>query len=130
MATANSDRPIAALHRIPPGADAVHALVIAVDHLQWCVVRLWSCHWRGCRWFLDHRAPSRPQLPNQKKLSIRQSARGDHFAAMEQPEALAHELREFFRPLQRPWPELARGRRCDRKAAHIVACDQLGDQPG
>jgi hypothetical protein len=50
------------------------------------------------------------------------------FAA--QPEALAHELREFFRRLQRPWPELTRGRRCDRKAAHIVACDQLGDQPG
>jgi microsomal epoxide hydrolase len=26
--------------------------------------------------------------------------RGGHFAAMEQPEALAHELREFFRPLR------------------------------
>ena len=28
------------------------------------------------------------------------------------------------------WLELARGRWCDRKAAHIVACDQIGDQPG
>jgi pimeloyl-ACP methyl ester carboxylesterase len=27
--------------------------------------------------------------------------RGGHFAAMEQPEALAHEIREFFRPLTR-----------------------------
>ena len=27
-------------------------------------------------------------------------AGGGHFAAMEQPEALAHELREFFRPLR------------------------------
>ena len=26
--------------------------------------------------------------------------RSGHFAAMEQPEALAHELREFFRPLR------------------------------
>ena len=26
--------------------------------------------------------------------------RGGHFAAMEQPEPLAHELREFFRPLR------------------------------
>ncbi len=28
--------------------------------------------------------------------------RGGHFAALEQPEALAHEVREFFRPLRRP----------------------------
>jgi pimeloyl-ACP methyl ester carboxylesterase len=28
-------------------------------------------------------------------------ARGGHFAAMEQPEALAAEIREFFRPLRR-----------------------------
>ena len=28
--------------------------------------------------------------------------RGGHFAAMEQPEALAHEIREFFRPLREP----------------------------
>ena len=27
-------------------------------------------------------------------------ARGGHFAAMEQPEALAHEIIEFFRPLR------------------------------
>jgi len=27
--------------------------------------------------------------------------RGGHFAAMEQPEALAAEMREFFRPLRR-----------------------------
>jgi hypothetical protein len=27
-------------------------------------------------------------------------------------------------------PELVADFRCDRKAAHIVACDQLGDQPG
>jgi len=27
--------------------------------------------------------------------------RGGHFAALEQPEALARELREFFRPLRR-----------------------------
>jgi microsomal epoxide hydrolase len=26
--------------------------------------------------------------------------RGGHFAALEQPEALAHEIREFFRPLR------------------------------
>jgi microsomal epoxide hydrolase len=26
--------------------------------------------------------------------------RGGHFAAMEQPEALTHEVREFFRPLR------------------------------
>jgi microsomal epoxide hydrolase len=26
--------------------------------------------------------------------------KGGHFAAMEQPEALAHEMREFFRPLR------------------------------
>jgi pimeloyl-ACP methyl ester carboxylesterase len=26
--------------------------------------------------------------------------KGGHFAAMEQPEALAHEIREFFRPLR------------------------------
>jgi hypothetical protein len=26
--------------------------------------------------------------------------RGGHFAALEQPEALAHEVREFFRPLR------------------------------
>jgi pimeloyl-ACP methyl ester carboxylesterase len=26
--------------------------------------------------------------------------RGGHFAAMEQPQALAHEIREFFRPLR------------------------------
>jgi pimeloyl-ACP methyl ester carboxylesterase len=26
--------------------------------------------------------------------------RGGHFAAMEQPDALAQELREFFRPLR------------------------------
>jgi microsomal epoxide hydrolase len=26
--------------------------------------------------------------------------RGGHFAAMEQPEVLAHEIREFFRPLR------------------------------
>ena len=29
-------------------------------------------------------------------------ARGGHFAAMEQPEALAREVREFFRPLRGP----------------------------
>ena len=28
--------------------------------------------------------------------------RGGHFAAMEQPEALAQEMREFFRPLRHP----------------------------
>jgi pimeloyl-ACP methyl ester carboxylesterase len=28
--------------------------------------------------------------------------RGGHFAALEQPEALAHEVSEFFRPLRRP----------------------------
>jgi len=28
--------------------------------------------------------------------------RGGHFAALEQPEALAAEVREFFRPLRRP----------------------------
>jgi microsomal epoxide hydrolase len=27
--------------------------------------------------------------------------KGGHFAAMEQPAALAHEIREFFRPLRR-----------------------------
>jgi microsomal epoxide hydrolase len=27
--------------------------------------------------------------------------RGGHFAAMEQPEALAREVQEFFRPLRR-----------------------------
>jgi microsomal epoxide hydrolase len=27
--------------------------------------------------------------------------RGGHFAALEQPEALAREIREFFRPLRR-----------------------------
>jgi pimeloyl-ACP methyl ester carboxylesterase len=27
--------------------------------------------------------------------------RGGHFAAMEQPDALAQEVREFFRPLRR-----------------------------
>jgi pimeloyl-ACP methyl ester carboxylesterase len=27
--------------------------------------------------------------------------RGGHFAALEQPNALAHEVREFFRPLRR-----------------------------
>ena len=27
--------------------------------------------------------------------------RGGHFAAMEQPDALAHEVRAFFRPLRR-----------------------------
>ena len=26
--------------------------------------------------------------------------KGGHFAAMEQPDALAHEVREFFRPLR------------------------------
>jgi microsomal epoxide hydrolase len=26
--------------------------------------------------------------------------RGGHFAAMEQPDALAHDIREFFRPLR------------------------------
>jgi len=26
--------------------------------------------------------------------------RGGHFAALEQPEALAHEIREFYRPLR------------------------------
>jgi pimeloyl-ACP methyl ester carboxylesterase len=26
--------------------------------------------------------------------------RGGHFAALEQPAALAHEIREFFRPLR------------------------------
>jgi len=26
--------------------------------------------------------------------------RGGHFAAMEEPELLAHDLREFFRPLR------------------------------
>jgi microsomal epoxide hydrolase len=26
--------------------------------------------------------------------------RGGHFAALEQPDALAHEIREFFRPLR------------------------------
>lgn len=26
--------------------------------------------------------------------------KGGHFAALEQPEALAHEIREFFRPLR------------------------------
>jgi pimeloyl-ACP methyl ester carboxylesterase len=26
--------------------------------------------------------------------------RGGHFAALEQPDALAHEVREFFRPLR------------------------------
>jgi pimeloyl-ACP methyl ester carboxylesterase len=28
-------------------------------------------------------------------------SRGGHFAAMEQPEALANEVREFFKPLRR-----------------------------
>jgi pimeloyl-ACP methyl ester carboxylesterase len=28
--------------------------------------------------------------------------RGGHFAALEQPEALANEVREFFRPLRHP----------------------------
>ena len=27
--------------------------------------------------------------------------KGGHFAALEQPEALAHEIRAFFRPLRR-----------------------------
>jgi hypothetical protein len=42
------------LHRIPPRANATHTLVIAVDHLQRCAVRLRSWHrrvwrriWRG-----------------------------------------------------------------------------------
>src|SRR5215470_3148108 len=57
-ASKDSDRSSAALHRIPPGADAGHTLIIAVDHLQRCVVRLWSWHWRGWRriwrrWFTD-----------------------------------------------------------------------------
>ena len=39
----------AALHRIPPGADAAHALVIAVDHLQRYVGRLGSRHRRVIR---------------------------------------------------------------------------------
>src|SRR5262249_33775711 len=40
VATVNSDRSTSALHRIPPRANAAHTLVIAVDHLQRCVVRL------------------------------------------------------------------------------------------
>ena len=32
-ATQFSDGSAAALHRVPPGADAAHALVIALDHL-------------------------------------------------------------------------------------------------
>src|SRR5262249_3104006 len=47
VATVNSDRSTSALHRIPPGANAAHTLVIAVDHLQRCVVRLRSWHRRG-----------------------------------------------------------------------------------
>src|SRR5262249_30118340 len=53
VATVSSDRSTSALHRIPPGANAAHTLVIAVDHLQRAVVRLRSWHrgiWR--RWSL------------------------------------------------------------------------------
>src|SRR5262249_7653785 len=48
-ANVESNWSTAALHRIPPGADAAHPLVIAVDHLQRCVVRLGSRHRRVIR---------------------------------------------------------------------------------
>jgi pimeloyl-ACP methyl ester carboxylesterase len=32
---------------------------------------------------------------------VERRPRGGHFAALEQPEALANEVREFFRPLRR-----------------------------
>src|SRR5262245_43043806 len=58
--TVNSARSTSALHRIPPGANAAHTLVIAVDHLQRCVVRLRSWHrrvWRRIwrRWSFTQR---------------------------------------------------------------------------
>jgi hypothetical protein len=37
---AQSDRSTAALYRIPPGADAAHTLIITINHLQRCVIRL------------------------------------------------------------------------------------------
>src|SRR4029077_4044197 len=54
----NSDWSAAALHRIPPGTDAAHPPVIAVDYLQRCMVRLRSWHQRGPpriwpRWFTE-----------------------------------------------------------------------------
>src|SRR5262249_19957955 len=60
VATVNSDRSTSALHRIPPGANPAHTLVIAVDHLQRCVVRLRSWHrrvWRRIwrRWSFTQR---------------------------------------------------------------------------
>ena len=48
--------------------------------------------------------------------------RGGHFAAMEQPDALAHEIREFFRPL-RQRKRIASG--SDRVPV-IVAADPAG----
>jgi hypothetical protein len=60
VATVNSDRSTTAFHRIPPGANAAHSLVIAVDHLQRCAVRLRSWHrrvWRRIwrRWSFTQR---------------------------------------------------------------------------
>src|ERR1700736_6472551 len=46
----NWEWPTVALHRIPPGANAAHTLVITLDHLQRCVVRFGSRHrWRVWR---------------------------------------------------------------------------------
>src|SRR5689334_12606664 len=58
MRLGNKLRLVYALHRIPPGTDAAHPLVIAVDYLQRCMVRRRSWHQRGWRriwrrWFTE-----------------------------------------------------------------------------
>jgi len=63
----------------------------------------------------DHRATGYAEFPKEtlrppRSLAERtytqirrwtKAVRGGHFAALEQPEVLAHEIREFFRPLRR-----------------------------
>jgi hypothetical protein len=48
-ANVSLDWSTATLYRIPPGAHTAHTLVIAVDHLQRCVVWLGSRHWQRIR---------------------------------------------------------------------------------
>lgn len=48
----------------------------------------------------DWRAPAARTYTNIQRWTV--EAKGGHFAALEQPEVLAREIRAFFRPLREP----------------------------
>ena len=55
-------------------------------------------HGRPAEILLPPRSFAETMFADIRRWSV--MARGGHFAAMEQPDALAHEVRAFFRPLR------------------------------